>query len=501
MTRPRKHFRDTEALARLLDPRAVYTWLVTDGYFPETYVLPPCFHVSRHSKYGKRYWPLRKGKFNPALAQICELHFPKSELTDRTFGIIDPKIHNEIAMEIADEWELFLDLLFHPDQRIYSYSFPVPVTAKLPGTIGALRAGRMIYEWIQMAENDLVEEAYQYKYVVKTDVKNFYPSVYTHSLAWAFHTKAVIRTPGNRYNYALLGNRLDKLFQNANDGCTNGLPIGPVVSDLMAEVVLSAVDIAVSSQLRPIKTLGIRFKDDYRFLCSSEDDCRRIVKTLQKQLKEFNLLLNEDKTEVSALPEGVFREWVSKYHAVKPKKKRKLSYPQFKEFYLSVLRIDKEHPGTGIIDKFIVDVTDKSHATLLPNAPRHIKQTISLLLLLASRRIKSFPKILGVIEAIMTATGNSKCNRMVDKYLNSMLANLVSDPDDNRYLISWILYFLTSNRLGVRLATPLTHPVLTSIQTNRGHLFTTATDFQLFRGIRATRKAGALLKHLDLFPP
>ena len=47
----------------------------------------------------------------------------------------------------------------------------------------------MIYEFLEMAENDLVAEAYNYKYILKTDIKNFYPSIYTHSIAWALHTK------------------------------------------------------------------------------------------------------------------------------------------------------------------------------------------------------------------------------------------------------------------------------------------------------------------------
>src|SRR5690606_40387637 len=67
----------------------------------------------------------------------------------------------------------------------------------------------------------------------------FYPSVYTHSLAWAIHGKRTIRNGGkgkNRRDMKFVGNRLDKLFQMANDGCTNGLPIGPAVSDIVSEI-------------------------------------------------------------------------------------------------------------------------------------------------------------------------------------------------------------------------------------------------------------------------
>ena len=71
---------------------------------------------------------------------------------------------------------------------------------------------------------------YRYTHLVKADIKNFYPSIYTHSIAWAIHGKNFIRKDRNRHDYRFLGNRLDRLFQYSNDQKTNGIPIGPVVS-------------------------------------------------------------------------------------------------------------------------------------------------------------------------------------------------------------------------------------------------------------------------------
>lgn len=498
-SRPQKHTKHTKILAHKLAPSDIYDWLVTDGYYPESYVLPPCFHVSKHPRYKKRYARPKNKKFTPKIAQICELYFPKSNLTDRTFGIIDPEIHSDIAYEIATNWGVILNLLFNSKKKIYSYSFPIPLSYSTPGTIGGLRAGRMIYEWIEMAENDLAEEAYSYKYLVRTDVKNFYPSIYTHSIAWAIHSKSLIRSKNNRYNIKLLGNRLDKLFQCANDGCTNGLPIGPVASDLMSEILLSAVDLAVSSKIGGIQTLALRFKDDYRFLCKTEEDCKRIIKVLQKELKEFNLLLNEEKTIILELPEGIFREWVSKYHPIRPKRGKRLTYKEFKELYLNVLRIDKENPGTGVIDRFIADITDDSYEVLFSVSKRDIQKMISLLLLLANRRIKTLPKVLGVIEAVMFIERLSK--PMVEKYFNSLLRELSQNTEDNRYLISWILYFMKSNKLKVKLSERFSHSILKSLQLNRNHIFKDSKDFKLYRSIFRAKKSGNLLEYLDVFKP
>jgi hypothetical protein len=50
--------------------------------------------------------------------------------------------------------------MFHIENQVCSYSFPIPVDMKKPGMIGGLRSGRMIYEWIEMAENDVASIAF-----------------------------------------------------------------------------------------------------------------------------------------------------------------------------------------------------------------------------------------------------------------------------------------------------------------------------------------------------
>ena len=45
------------------------------------------------------------------------------------------------------------------------------------------------------------------RYVLHTDIAQFYPSIYTHSVPWVLHTKAVAKASIN--NMALVGNVLD----------------------------------------------------------------------------------------------------------------------------------------------------------------------------------------------------------------------------------------------------------------------------------------------------
>ena len=52
---------------------------------------------------------------------------PRSDLTDRTFGIIDPELHNDIAYHTARNWKIVVDCLIPKDSQVTCYSFPVPV--------------------------------------------------------------------------------------------------------------------------------------------------------------------------------------------------------------------------------------------------------------------------------------------------------------------------------------------------------------------------------------
>lgn len=138
---PQQHCKRTASLAKALDRKSIYEWLATKGYYPETYVLPPCFVVSTHPKYGKRYFPYKARHFSPRITEYQQVPFPKTDYTDRTFGVIDPELHSDIAYTIAKNWKTIVNAIFDKSNKVYSYSFPIPLDSKAPGSIGGLRSG------------------------------------------------------------------------------------------------------------------------------------------------------------------------------------------------------------------------------------------------------------------------------------------------------------------------------------------------------------------------
>ena len=91
-----QHFLRTKHLASQIDKTKLAEWLLNNGYYPEQYVLPPCFHVESYDFKDKPYYTVKSRKkgtrnFNPTTSELENVFFPKSRLTDRVFGIIEPK--------------------------------------------------------------------------------------------------------------------------------------------------------------------------------------------------------------------------------------------------------------------------------------------------------------------------------------------------------------------------------------------------------------------------
>jgi len=134
------------------------------------------------------------------------------------------------------------------------------------------------------------------KFILRADISRFYPSVYTHSIPWAIHTKATAKA--NR-STRLIGNALDLHVRNAQDGQTVGIPIGPDTSLLIAEILLGAVDAQLLSK---VHAMGFRNIDDYEFGFPSYAEAENALGFLQEILNQYELALNPKKTSVVQLP-------------------------------------------------------------------------------------------------------------------------------------------------------------------------------------------------------
>lgn len=133
---------------------------------------------------------------------------------------------------------------------------------------------------------------------IKMDISNFFDSIYTHSISWAIHTKEVAKT--NRTVKSLLGNKVDSALQNLNDKQTHGILVGNAVSRLVAEIILCEIDSKIAKEFPNINVC--RFVDDYSIYISDEQSPTAIISFVRNQLLEYDLVLNESKTQIIYAP-------------------------------------------------------------------------------------------------------------------------------------------------------------------------------------------------------
>jgi hypothetical protein len=97
------------------------------------------------------------------------------------------------------------------------------------------------------------------RYILQTDINQFYRSIYTHTIPWALHSKPTAKV--NR-TLALLGNKIDYWVRMGQDQQTVGIPISPDTSLVLAELIMHRCDEELESKL-PRVVRGHRFIDDY----------------------------------------------------------------------------------------------------------------------------------------------------------------------------------------------------------------------------------------------
>ena len=143
------------------------------------------------------------------------------------------------------------------------------------------------------------------RYILKTDVSQFYASIYTHAIPWAIMGKTRAKTNRKMSHFA---NRLDYWVRMGQDGETVGIPIGPDTSLILAELILQRCDDVLLTRLPRVK--GYRYIDDYELGFRERSEAEAAYHILESVLGTLQLALNVRKTDVLPLPLQIEPNWV-----------------------------------------------------------------------------------------------------------------------------------------------------------------------------------------------
>jgi hypothetical protein len=262
--------------------------LLEKGYFPSELPAPfttrgyaaavcdPSLPTSHPYTYG------RKGpKYN---SKCAVFNLARRGKLRRVLSVPNPINYYHSAKSISDNW---VDIEAHYTKSDQSLSRPV---------VDTYRALGWEKGFAKLSDAKLNTRSAS-KYILQADISNFYPSIYTHSIPWALHTKPVAKS-GFAFS-ANIGNQIDAHVRNCQEMQTKGVPIGPDTSFAIAEIVMTSID----KMLVPIVGNKYhRYIDDFEFGCSTYQQAETTLARLQETLEQFELTLNSSKTRILESP-------------------------------------------------------------------------------------------------------------------------------------------------------------------------------------------------------
>lgn len=164
------------------------------------------------------------------------------------------------------------------------------------------------HKLIEILKNPLfIRSRNKYRYFLKLDIQNFFKSIYTHSIVWAIVGGKDIGKTLSRYIYSnTFASKTDKLLQKSNNNETNGILLGPELNRIISDLLLTTIDVDIQNKLNHLKHKTdydiYRFVDDYFIFATSKETVENIEKTIKTSLENYNLTLNDSKTEIHETP-------------------------------------------------------------------------------------------------------------------------------------------------------------------------------------------------------
>lgn len=283
-------------------PKARHARLLSKGFFPPE--MPSCFYSEGFGAHRDAVLnafsqiPSKGGAphFHSFKGERATFNFPRFGREERRHSYINPIPYFYLSKVLAEKYVAIRKLNRRSKMSI------APTIFDWAGERALIRPGfdARDSQWVTLSSG--------YQLLAEADIAAFFHSIYTHTIPWAIHGKAVGKQ--RKQDMSLYGNVIDLLVRNAQDGQTVGLPVGPDTSRLIAEIVGTAIDKAIQTALKrkrnwSAKQRGaMRFIDDYTFGCELWQEAEIVVATVRRCANEYELDLNNSKTSIA--PTGPF---------------------------------------------------------------------------------------------------------------------------------------------------------------------------------------------------
>lgn len=274
------------------DENAFVERMLERGYYPEA--LPPVFEVENLHEASIKFIPNRE-YLTDKPTEHCRFNSSKRGNQRRIFSIPNP-----IAM--FDMVTYFIQFEDHIGEHVNistdSCSIPrFSSNGNRPFKIDSHP------EFHKKRRNKLASS----RFIIKTDISRFYYSIYTHALPWALHGKAASKKDRKTDSAEIFGNKLDWIMRQSQDGQTVGIPVGPDISRLVAEIIGVSIDNNFRRAHKDAPML--RLVDDIFIGADNRDEASTYLSAIRDSIRSFELDINEAKTAILSSSEDLEPYW------------------------------------------------------------------------------------------------------------------------------------------------------------------------------------------------
>ncbi|MHA7097721.1 RNA-directed DNA polymerase [Priestia aryabhattai] len=371
--------------------------------------------------------------------KLIDYSIPKTDNFRRTLSVPHPQHYILLARLIEENWEV---LASHFSKSQYSLTTPQVFD-------NTIKPKYEMSEKINRRIDNLVSK----KYILQADITRYYPSIYTHSIPWALHTKETAKA--NTRDDSYIGNVIDKLVRNMQDGQTVGIPIGPVTSLIIQEIIGTAIDDELKKEYGE-GLIGYRYTDDMEYYFSTSEEAERTLNILNKILKKYELDLNISKTKIVKIPQVLESEWIYYFKKFEFRQDKQFQYNhngKYKERAIALQKTDIKGYFNAAF-KFKIQVDEKGILNYAIKALRGIvvfRENWDMFeaLLLQSVLVDSsiIPTVFETIEGYRYR-GYPLNYERITEFVNALIKDNIELKND--FEVAWALSF--SAKLGIHIA-------------------------------------------------
>lgn len=350
-------------------------------------------------------------------------------LSYRKISIANPFIYYFLAKTITKEenWQFIqerFELFATTSSKIHVSSIP-SLRSKNDRTL----ASASILRWWNELEQQSIRNLMRYELYIQTDIANCYPSIYVHSISWALHTREECKKnlgrnkTENRKEKQNLGYQIEQFILKMQSGETIGIPLGSILFDLIAELVLGYIDLLLYEKIKNFSDVEIlRFRDDYRIFCNSQQVAKTVLKNLNEVLQKFKLNLNPSKTKLNTN---------IALSSIKPDKLDRINNPFHKstlqEQLLKILIFSERHPNSGSIARELSKILKRLERNKFKiKNEEKVKTAVAITTQIATKNTKYFNLGISIISHLLNLLPNQKDKELTYNQIKDKIRQLAN---------------------------------------------------------------------------